>query len=662
MTLYRQLLFSCLFILSILCAGLWFSEFSRSRIFMEGQLASQTQDAATFLGLALTADKHGMDRATMEAMVGPLFDRGYYQSITIRDLGGETLLARSQPDDWARTPAWFRRLVALDAPPAEATILRGWQQVGVVTVVGQPGPTYAALWQSLQNTVLWFALALAGAAILGGLGLKHLLKPLRGIERQAVALCQRRFDIQDELPRTRELLRVVMAMNRAAGHIRLMFERQATMAEDLRLRLLQDNLTGVGNRLYLESQVAAKVENTRMPVAGAFFLAQIQDLQGVNQRGGYQSGDQLLQEAARIITESCHAWPAAAIARLNGGDFALLVPDADLDAAKGIAETIVEDLELESAALVGNAAIRVGGVVYDQAVPLGKLLAYADRALSEARSGDQVALSPMCQDDDAACCATGRLAWRDILRQVIETRAVVFLSQRVVAAYDRDQIVHYEILTRMRLPADASLDRQANILPLGMGVPTAERLGLMPDLDRLVIEELLARPFARFDPAELAINLSPVSLADPDFFAWLCERMREFNRRGLHIDFEFPEFRLRRHRGLLKKFAVEAKKLGHHIGLDHFGQGMMRLGYLSELLPDYVKIDRAFIESMREEQGGDFLINTLSTVAHSLDIKVIISGVENEEQWLRAAGFNLDGIQGYLIDAPKPIPTDANEA
>ena len=173
-------------------------------------------------------------------------------------------------------PAWFIRLTPLTAPRADALIMHGWQQTGSITVECHPGYAYRTLWKSALAASLWFAAAAAAVALLGGLGLRRLLKPLAEVEEQAMALCDRRFHIQERLPRTRELRRVVTAMNRMTERIRELFQEQAAIADNLRQRAYQDPLTALGNRRFLEAQIKAKLEGKETAVQGVFLLFQVQ--------------------------------------------------------------------------------------------------------------------------------------------------------------------------------------------------------------------------------------------------------------------------------------------------------------------------------------------------------------------------------------------------
>jgi EAL domain-containing protein (putative c-di-GMP-specific phosphodiesterase class I) len=98
------------------------------------------------------------------------------------------------------------------------------------------------------------------------------------------------------------------------------------------------------------------------------------------------------------------------------------------------------------------------------------------------------------------------------------------------------------------------------------------------------------------------------------------------------------------------------KKLGHAVAFDHFGQSFANFGYLKSLQPKYVKIDKAFTDELKaDDNDSSFFIGSLTGVAHSLDILVVAEGVETEEQARRLRALNVDGLQGYFVDRPRPV-------
>ena len=125
---------------------------------------------------------------------------------------------------------------------------------------------------------------------------------------------------------------------------------------------------------------------------------------------------------------------------------------------------------------------------------------------------------------------------------------------------------------------------------------------------------------------------------------------------GLTLNFEFPEFQAVRHRDTIAAFSARMKMSGHGLGIDHFGQGLLHFGYLKSLLPDYVKIDRGITQDLwNEHSDSSFFVNALCNVAHSLDIRVIVEGVETEEQWRAISRIHLDAVQGFFIQRPQAL-------
>ena len=651
MTLYRQLLLFSLVTLICLCAGLWVGDHKRTRDFLVDQLESHAQDTATSLGLSLSTLAKGTDVPAMEAMINVLFDRGYYRLIQLRDVKGEVVIDRQADIAVGGVPSWFIRLTPLAAPRAEALIMHAWQQTGAVVVESHPGYAYRTLWQSALAAALWFAAAAVAVALLGGLGLRRLLRPLIEVEEQALALCDRRFHIQKRLPRTRELRRVVTAMNRITERIRELFAEQAMFADTLRQRAYQDSLTGLGNRRFLEAQIKALLEDKETAAQGVFLHFEILDLQVVNQHQGYATGDRLIRETAVSLQRACAELPEAIVARLGGGDLVLLLPNTDTATASRLADRVLEDLSHPAAGQPSPQAgiVVCGGVAYEGAPGLSDLLTMAGTALNTARyhrDHKAVITSPVA---GPVAIAAGRAEWKPLIEDIIANRAISLYAQPTVIRGDKGRIVHHEILTRV-------IDAEGNHLSIVQFLPMAEQLGLMPAFDRIILERIFALPPELFTPQRLTINLSPLSLTDDEFVAWLNRRLRQCVATGLSLNFEFPEFRAIRHLDLLKVFAERIRPMGHALGIDHFGQGPTHFGYLRSLLPDYVKIDRAITTELHSEQSDShFFVSALCTVAHSLDIRVIVEGVETEDQWHTLSALPIDAVQGFFIRRPAPL-------
>ena len=212
MSLFKQLLLAiCLFSLAAF-TGSFVVSLESSRGQYANQLRSHAQDAATALGLSLTANID--DPAMVELVVSSLFDSGYYQSIRVVGLDDEQpMIERQAEPDAGSAPQWFVRLIDLQPEGGEAIVSRGWQQVARVEVVSHPMFAVSRLWQSTLGMFGWLLLCGLVSALLGALLLRRQLRPLDDMVEQSQAITRREFLSVPQLPATPELRRVVLAMN-----------------------------------------------------------------------------------------------------------------------------------------------------------------------------------------------------------------------------------------------------------------------------------------------------------------------------------------------------------------------------------------------------------------------------------------------------------------
>lgn len=651
MTLYRQLLFFTLILFFLLFAGTWIAKLNSTRTFLQDQLESHAQDTATSLGLSISPHIQQNDMAAVETMFNAVFDRGYYRILRLVDIDQNVLIDRTLQVKIEGIPQWFIRLVPLKTPQATAIVLSGWTQAGEVVVESHPGYAYKTLWETAVSTTKWFltmfVLVLAG----GGLGLRFLLKPLQRVEHQAEALCKREYQIQEKIPWTRELRRVVEAMNRMTCKVKDMFDEQASVAERLRKNAYHDSLTGLGNRRYLEGQVTTRLDRRDSTVKGAFLLVQIKDLQEINKEKGFQVGDEILRKVSRLLQNATRLVTNRALARLTGGDFGLFLPDVSGEDIRHITEEIMKGLSqmaVEGLVLSDNVG-HLGGVTYSRATNFGQLLSGADTALRAAQleGKNRWVINQLADDTEAA--ARGQQRWKDILLKALEEGSVILFTQPTVKCEDRNILFHLEVFSRI-------VEESGKMLSAGMFMPLAERLGLVSSLDRLVLEKAMRTTAASLGVGQLAVNVSPASLKDEQFRNWVLSELKKLPAAAPKISFEFAEFSAVQHLDLIRSFGAQVQDMGHGYGLDHFGQGFSNFGYLKSLRPDYVKIDRAYTDELKnKDSDSHFFIGSLTSVAHSLDILVIAEGVENEEQFRLLQELHLDAIQGYYISRPEPI-------
>ena len=97
---------------------------------------------------------------------------------------------------------------------------------------------------------------------------------------------------------------------------------------------------------------------------------------------------------------------------------------------------------------------------------------------------------------------------------------------------------------------------------------------------------------------------------------------------------------------------TEIKKLGVKIALDDFGVGYSSFGYIKMLPIDIIKIDRSLLKKVEEDKKTLAIISALIQLAHSINLEVIVEGVELDEQLKLLRGLYCDAVQGFLLSKP----------
>lgn len=647
MTLSRQLitLIVALFIIGLL--GTLAISLSNTRHFLITQLESHAQDTATSLGLSLSPPMANNDLPTMNSMVDAIFDRGYYQEITIKRIDGSMLIERKNPLRIEGVPAWFVERIPLSTPEGEALVMSGWRQAATVHVRSHPGYAYAELWRNGMETLWWFSAAALGTLVLGLLMLRMVLRPLRAVEAQAEAICTRDYRLQAKLPRTRELRRMVEAMNRMSSKVKLMFDEQAQSSERLREHAYKDPVTGLGNRRYFDTQLQHLMVTPEEFGQGALLLVQLSDFKGFNDRHGYQAGDALLRRAAALISECCAPGKACSVTRLGGADFAVIAAQTTASDAELLGQGICHALQQLHASSQADTATPayVGISLARPAQSVSELLAEADMALRAAQTG----ATPWYCYDSATLeqqDVHGAADWHEILRNALRTSGIVLYAQPVLAVADATRVMHQEVL--MRLPTVAG-----TLLSAGMFIPMAERLGLARELDKLMLTRVIAHLTAHTAQSlSYAVNLTAGALGDPSFVDWLCGQLEQHAPIASRLMFELPEYGVLADVTALRRFTERVAHYGARCSIDHFGRGFASFGYLSTIKAHTIKIDGSFIHGIDTDQDKRFFVQALIKTARSIDLEIIAESVERQAEWDALREMGVDGVQGYLPGAP----------
>ena len=166
MTLRRQLFLTLSVLFLAVLAGLMVLNIKGTRDYLEQQLGSHAQDAATSLSMRLSQVLERQDPVLTELQVDSFFDRGFFQRIVLLDAKNIILLTKELPAKVPDVPLWFTKQFPLNPPGGEAFVSSGWQQLGKVVVQSQPAHAYQYLWASSLEVATWIGLVYLAALVL----------------------------------------------------------------------------------------------------------------------------------------------------------------------------------------------------------------------------------------------------------------------------------------------------------------------------------------------------------------------------------------------------------------------------------------------------------------------------------------------------------------
>ncbi|HLX78968.1 MAG TPA: EAL domain-containing protein [Burkholderiales bacterium] len=647
MTLFKQLILGVSLVFLALLAGVEAIYLANARVQLQAQMSSQAQEAATSLSIRLAALGSLENRDLVETLLNPVFDRGYFQEIRVLSPGGEIVVRKVLPRSEDGVPEWFRNLFPIPSPGAQSLVSSGWRELGRVVVVSQPYFAYRQLWSTGLQTVAWllFVYVVAIAAVGGFLAM--LLRPLREIERVAVAIGERDFTTIALQPRARELSRVVAAMNAMSGRIRQMIAEESARAEALRREAFIDPVTSLYNRRGFERQLQALIQSTGDVYSGALALVEIRNFGEFNAKVGYRRGDEVLAKLAGALV-TAGADRAVVCARMGGAGFAFAVVNIEAGALRSLVEAVCSRIAqvLNEEALESELHFHCGATRREGALPeFSALLASADHAVERAHQKGNNEYD--IETFDQSSVASGSQAWKALIERCLEEDRIALFAQVVFGLPGR-MPVHSELMVRL-------LGAQDEPIPAAQFLPMAARHGLIGRLDCRVLEKIL--DYLSRSPGQpmVALNVAAQTIADPEINRRMLALLDARPALAARLVFEMTEFGAMQDWNLARRFSGEVRRRGARFALDNFGMLQESLMLVHALRPQYIKLSPGYSREIAGNEDCRFLVASLVRIAQPLDIGIYAQAIENEDLIPVLADLGLSGYQGFAASRPVKI-------
>ncbi|WP_299018019.1 EAL domain-containing protein [uncultured Photobacterium sp.] len=405
---------------------------------------------------------------------------------------------------------------------------------------------------------------------------------------------------------------------------------------------LHDTLTGLKNRKYMIQSLKSKIQNNH---PFALMLIDLDNFKPINDAFGHLSGDALLKAIASRMQANLSS--NAELIRLGGDEFAVILPYRDSqDIDNGIKQL---QNSIRHKFLVRGTVVHVDMSIGIACCPshsrsITELIKCADLAMYEAKKSHY----SFCHYSSSYQQSSKQhMQLIDKIRNAIDNDKFSLYYQPIFSP-NHKTVYSVETLIRWK-QADGSF-----ISP-SLFIPVAEKAGLISAITRQVIHKAL-KQLANWKTQGLSprlqINLSAHDLRDNELADYLSAQVTLFNIDPALIILEITESAMMTDIQSSKKVMNALHQLGITLCVDNFGAGYTCLTMLSDLPVRQIKIDSSYVVKMNRINNNFEIISSVAFLAKSIDAKLVIEGIENEQQLNRLIPVENALLQGHYLCEP----------
>ena len=407
-----------------------------------------------------------------------------------------------------------------------------------------------------------------------------------------------------------------------------------------------DSLTGLTNRAFFHTQFKERVLKGGYSNA-VLYLLDLDRFKEINDTLGHFTGDKVLQKIGPRLKElnSEHEF---IVSRLGGDEFTVLFYGIS---SKKEAETmgrrilsalrkpfVIDDLSLELDTSVGIANYPQDGM------DSHALLRSADVAMYMAK---KIGGGFCFYDHDRDIHTPERLAMIAEMGSSISS-GQLFLHYQPKINIVSKEIIGFEALARWEHP-------RLGLLGPSMFVPLIEMSNSIDQLTEEVLHQALSQQMQWRKNGmnySVAVNISARNLIDDSLILLLEKMLAYYDTPPGMLELEITETALMHDAYRATDFLKQIAALGVLLSIDDFGTGYSSLSYLQKLPIHKLKLDREFIMGMLDNRQGSKIVETIISLANTLELDVVAEGVEDQETLNKLREMNCGQAQGYHICRP----------
>ncbi|WP_209854651.1 putative bifunctional diguanylate cyclase/phosphodiesterase [Rhizobium herbae] len=412
-----------------------------------------------------------------------------------------------------------------------------------------------------------------------------------------------------------------------------------------------DPLTGLENRRAIDQRLRNYWDDwQKSGKSFATILIDVDFFKIYNDCYGHQEGDRCLVLVANALEDSIKPYNGS-IGRYGGEEFIVLARMETREQVADLAEAVCRTVEkmglLHQQRRDGVSIVTVSvGASFTRSqtgTKLEKIIHEADRALYTAKANGRNCVKLFDPNDPQSSDESENIA---ALLKIATDQNLVSLVYQPIRNVSSGKVEAVEALMRLKMLDGTSV-------PPNLFIPVAERTGAILNLGYWAIRTVCRELLVDNQVCVVSVNVSPIQLKTPGFATSVAAILGETGVAGGRLAFEITEGLEMEMNSHILRCISDLKMLGIRIWLDDFGTGFAGLSWLRLIDFDTVKIDRSFLHDCGTPRGRAMLQDIIGLVRNR-GHKILVEGVETDEQLALMREFRIDQVQGFHVGRPAP--------
>lgn len=423
------------------------------------------------------------------------------------------------------------------------------------------------------------------------------------------------------------------------------------MEQELHQLAFYDKLTGLPNRrMFMDSLQKSIKQSERQNTCFALFFMDLDNFKNINDSMGHEAGDELLIQIAQKLKEIFRG--VDLVTRLGGDEFTVIIEyvksPGHIDLGN-LAAKAVKQLSSQPVLLNGRPhtiSTSLGIAKYpENGLDSDTLVKNADTAMYAAKKSGKNNYA--FYTDSMNVALQKYLEIENDLKEAIKTTDQLRLQYQPIVSLSTKEMVAVEVLARWEHPTKGEIS-------------PSEFIGVAEKTDLILVlsERLLQQAFTQAKEWQsrglnhyVSVNISVRQFDKENFIQILTALIIDYDINPSKIQLEFTEgIMLDSTEETIKKFE-KIKELGFRIAIDDFGTGYSSLSYIHKLPIDVIKIDRAFVSDILNNEKSQAILTAITTLSKALNIETVAEGIEFTTHEKLVMSCLCDYGQGYLYDA-----------